>query len=159
MDIISSASRRNLRRDLARMRPVFDTIYALYPTESDCTACGGYDPFTGSGYDPSCSVCGGSGKVTTWAVWEIRARIAITNPERLAMFGVPPGAELGDLGLYIGSSGLDIIQKLLEQEQSYLYIQGQRYRPTSYTPVGVGREDEYRVECNRFKPEKQATGY
>lgn len=151
--------RRAIRADMKMVRANYRAVYLLYPTETECTACGGVDPFTDSAYDISCSTCGGVGYTLSWATWQIAARIKQMDLVQMQAAGIPPGIEIGDVELYVSRQTRDAVERIMEESRAYVYFDGQRFRPTNVTADGVGTADEWRVELKRFNPEVRLTGY
>ena len=151
--------RKFIRSDMKVVRSNYRTAYLLYPTETECTVCGGVDEFTDSAYDISCANCGGVGYTLSWATWEIAARIKQIDLIQLQAAGIPPGIEIGDAELYVSRDTKAAIEKVMEEGRAYIYFDGQRFRPTTITADGVGTADEWRIELNRHNPEVRLTGY
>ena len=151
--------RRAIRSDMRMIRGNYRMVYLLYPTETECTVCGGVDEFTDSAYDISCATCGGVGYTLSWATWQIAARIKQIDLVQLQAAGIPPGIEIGDVELYVSLDTKAAIEKVREELRAYVYFDGQRFRPTTITADGVGTADEWRIELNRHNPEVRLTGY
>ena len=151
--------RRQLREDMKMLRANYRAVYLLYPTETECTACGGVDEFTDSAYDISCTTCNGVGYTLSWATWQIAARIKQIDLVQLQTVGVPPGIEIGDAELYVSLDTKEAVERIMEESRAYVYFDGQRFRPTNVTADGVGRADEWRIELKRHSPEVRLTGY
>ena len=151
--------RRNIQNDMRMLRANYRTVYLLYPTETECTVCGGADTFTDSAYDISCTNCNGLGYTLSWETWQIQARIKQIDLVQMQAAGIPPGVEIGDAELYVSRDTKEMLVKILEETRAYVYIEGQRFRPTTITADGVGRADERRVELKRHNPEARPTGY
>ena len=141
------------------IRGNYRTVYLLYPTETECTACGGVDTFTDSAYDVSCPTCGGVGYTLSWAPWQIAARIKQIDLVQMQVAGIPPGIEIGDVELYVSRDTKEAIEKIREESRAYVYFDGQRFRPTTITADGVGTADEWRIELKRHNPEVRLAGY
>lgn len=159
MSRIRWMERLQMRADMKVIRANYRTVYLLYPTETECTVCGGVDPFSDSAYDISCATCGGVGYTLTWAVWQIAARIKQIDMVQLQAAGIPPGIEIGDAELYVSRETKDATERVMEESRAYVYFDGQRFRPTNITADGVGTADEWRVELKRYNPEVRLTGY
>ncbi len=151
--------RKFIRSDMKVVRSNYRTAYLLYPTETECTVCGGVDEFTDSAYDISCATCGGVGYTLSWATWQIAARIKQIDLVQLQAAGIPPGIEIGDAELYVSRDTKASIEKVMEEGRAYIYFDGQRFRPTTITTDGVGTADEWRIELNRYNPEVRLAGY
>ena len=156
---IRSWERTAIRSDMRVIRGNYRTVYLLYPTETECTVCGGVDEFTDSAYDISCANCGGVGYTLSWATWQIAARIKQIDLVQLQAAGIPPGIEMGDVELYVSRDTKAFIEKIREESRAYVYFDGQRFRPETITADGVGTADEWRIELNRYNPEVRLTGY
>jgi len=156
---ISWMERGAIRSDMRVIRGNYRTVYLLYPTETECTVCGGVDEFTDSAYDISCATCGGVGYTLSWATWQIAARIKQIDLVQLQAAGIPPGIEIGDAELYVSRDTKAAIEKIREESRAYVYFDGQRFRPTTITADGVGTADEWRIELNRYNPEVRLVGY
>lgn len=150
---------KQVRSDMRVLRANYRTVYLLYPTGTECTACGGVDEFTDSAYNPSCATCGGVGYTFSWATWQIAARIKQIDLVQLQAAGIPPGIEIGDAELYVSRDTKDAVERIMEESRAYVYFDGQRFRPTNVTADGVGTADEWRVELKRHSPEVRLTGY
>ncbi len=156
---IRAWERKAIRSDMRVIRGNYRAVYLLYPTETECTVCGGVDEFTDSAYDVSCPTCGGTGYTLAWATWQIAARIKQIDLVQLQAAGIPPGIEIGDVELYVSLDTKAAIEKIIEESRAYVYFDGQRFRPTITTADGVGTADEWRVELSRHNPEVRLTGY
>lgn len=151
--------RKLIRSDMKVIRGNYRMVYLLYPTETECTVCGGVDEFTDSAYDISCANCGGVGYTLSWQTWQIAARIKQIDLVQLQAAGIPPGIEIGDAELYVSRDTKAAIEKVMEEGRAYVYFDGQRFRPTTITADGVGTADEWRTELKRYNPEVRLTGY
>lgn len=156
---IRAWERKFIRSDMKVIRGNYRTVYLLYPTETECTVCGGVDTFTDSAYDVSCATCGGVGYTLSWATWQIAARIKQIDLVQMQAAGIPTGIEIGDAELYVSRDTKAAIEKIREESRAYVYFDGQRFRPTTITADGVGTADEWRIELKRYNPEVRLTGY
>lgn len=161
MRFVESTQRRHIRDDMRHMRGTYTDAYFLYPTETECTATDcGHDELTDSGYNVSCSTCNGVGYTLSWATWVVHARVKQIDLVQLMRSGpIPPGLEIGDAEIYLSERAKEMVERIEEESRAYVYIEGQRYRPTNLSYDGVGRADEWRVELKRVHPEVRPTGY
>lgn len=141
---------------LDRMRVVGNRSRATlqFATETDCTAAGcGWDEFTQSALKPDCTVCNGKGKTITWKSTQIFARVVWSNVS-LNYVAPTPGVELGDVTLGIGSKDVDSIQEVMDNERSYVLVDGRTVKPFKTPELnqipGVG--ESYLVGCKLFTP-------
>lgn len=158
---VNSSMRRLIRGDMSQLRGVYETVHLLYPTETACTNpdCG-HDEFSDSGYDITCDICHGLGYTLSWATWQIHGRVVMLNDIQIVRSGVTTLVlEIGDAELYISNRSKEMMDKIEEVNKGYVYIQGERYRPTHVIYDGVGKSDEWRVELKRFHPTERAAGY
>lgn len=161
MVFVSPRQRKHIRTDMRHMRGHYTAVYLLYPTETACTNpdCG-HDELTDSAFDITCATCSGVGYTLAWSTWRIFARVKQIDLVQLMRSGpIPPGLEIGDAELYISERAREMIEAIEEESRAYVYVEGQRYRPTNTSYDGVGRADEWRIELRRFHPEVRPTGY
>lgn len=151
--------RLGIQRDMRMIRANYRIVYLLYPTETECTACGGIDTFTDSAFDISCTTCNGVGYTLSWAVWQVHARIKQIDLVQMQAAGIPPGIEIGDAELYVSRESKDSVERVKEESRAYVYTEGDRFRPTNISADGVGKADEWRIELKRVNPEIRLTGY
>ena len=161
MNFVDSRQRKHIRTDMRHMRGHYTAIYLLHPTETACTNpnCG-HDRLTDSAFNITCETCDGVGYTLTWSTWRIFARVKQIDLVQLMRSGpIPPGLEIGDAELYISERAKEMIEAIKEESRAYVYIEGQRYRPTNISHDGIGRADEWRIELKRIHPEVRPTGY
>lgn len=158
---VSSTMRKLIRGDISRLRGMHELVHLLYPTETACPNpdCG-HDEFSDSGYDITCSICNGLGYTLSWTAWQIYGRVVILDDIQVVRGGITPLVlEIGDAEIYISRRSKEMMEKIEEGDKGYVYIKGERYRPTHIIYDGVGKDDEWRVELKRFHATERATGY
>jgi hypothetical protein len=125
------------------------------PVETECTALGcGWDAFGQSAKLTGCSVCEGKGKVTTWQVAYMRARITWASAIQFNFFSPTPGVNIGDVMLTISPYDKATMERVVNTARAYLQIDDQIVRPSGVLQKldvpNIG--EEYQIGCNLYNP-------
>jgi len=119
-----------------------------FPTETECTESGcGNDPFTESKKKIDCVVCNEHGYVVTWNVQTIYCRVRWIDPLRYSV-QIAAGIELGDVLLHIRKNDYETVKRVLDDPNAYIIVDGQKVRPTTIQPEGIGGIDGYGIKAN-----------
>jgi hypothetical protein len=119
------------------------------PATTLCTASGcGFDNFTYSGKNPACTVCNGTGKVTTWNTARVTVRVAWVDPARITFVrGVPTG-EIGDVVLQAYNHDADLFETVQDTDGAYVLVDGKHVKPFAITVQRVESLTSIMVACN-----------
>ncbi len=120
----------------------------------NCTAPGcGWDAYTHSAKRFDCPVCHGIGKVTTWQIFSLRARVNWPAMIQFSYFNPSPGVDLGDVVLTVGQADKASIERIQSLERVYLVVDGKIVRPSTVQKLDVPQiGEEYQVVCHLFTP-------
>lgn len=158
--MLEPADRREVERTLASVRGNYRSFYLVWPQgEIECPECG-FDEFTQSAKDVSCTVCDGVGKIPDgWVAHQVYGRLQYYDFVTLVATGVTPGIEVGDIVSYVSTDTKGAVLRLRQSRYGYALIDADTFRPFSVAPTGVGHADEWRVEWKRKQMDVRATGY
>ena len=154
MNLITPAMRLSMQSTLEAVRQAFETIEFITPVLTNCTTCGGREPFTDASYSVPCATCNGTGQVaSSYLRQSIKAHFGVVDVPALDPYhGIPAGAESGDYLVWVGQRDYDMAVASFNTEHSYINIRGLTFRIKSLTGEGVGNQDEYRLICTKYKP-------
>lgn len=148
----TAAERLLFQRALADTRIGGRRIHAVVPL---LVRDQGFDPDTQSGGDTSL------GLGQTPEAFRVMALFAnVRNVDQaLKTFGqAPPGAEVGDVYITIGLRDKATLEQVMNHDDAYLVIDGDRFRPSSLSAAGVGQVEEWVVTLHRTSARFTATG-
>lgn len=132
-------------------------ITAHVPSRVDCAEPGcGPDPVFGGAKDASCSVCGGSGYVTTWVVSYLSASRIMWVDAARARFtrsGIVVTGEIGDVQMQCQLKDESLLGKVKANPSAYLLVDNKRVRPESVTRNRVLGPTSLDVRCFLVKDE------
>ena len=120
-----------------------------------------YDPFSDGPTDISDTNIPEIGAtVANWTILKQRCRIA-TPP--VTDFQFPAfsqlGYSIGDMLLFFAIVDFGNVQKVYDNQDAYIFIGGNTYRPRNINSVGVYYLDERLVSCNKSQQRIRAPGY
>jgi hypothetical protein len=128
------------------------SVYVKVPTETECTACG-WDPQSQSAVNMQCTVCNGTGKITSWTTYQIMCRLMWTAMMKFAYQFPSSGVEMGDCIITVGQEWKALLDLVLESERSYIIADKKTVRPiTQQNQTVPGILKEYEYVCNLFSP-------
>lgn len=133
-----------------------EVISAHVPVRVDCAVPGcGYDSVLGGAKDPSCTVCNGSGRVTTWNVSRLMpSRVMWTDPAVMRyVHGVAMSGQSGDVVIQVALSDEQLINAVKSNPDAYLLVDAKRARIDSVTRNRVGGLTSLDVRCFLIKEE------
>lgn len=136
---------RPLSQRASRLLP-YKTYRAVYVALTDCPTCG-FDPFTMSAKDPSCTTCNGTGRTETqytsyvpgYVVWKDEVQIFLQR-------GVVATGEMGDCLFNTTLPFEGLMRKIMEAERGYIDLGDQRIKPVSVMRSRIGTED-IKIAC------------
>lgn len=148
----SSQDRLNFQRALADTRLGGRQIHAVVPL---IVRDQGFDVDTQSAGD----VSQGLGEdVEQFRVYAFFANVRDVD-QALKTFGqAPPGVEVGDTFITVSRRDFDMMLQVKQNEHAYIFIDGNRFRPSGVSVAGVGQVEEYVVPLQRFHPQHIAPG-
>ena len=127
--MIYSVGRRQLQRQIESLNRN-DRIYLWIPSYEDCAECG-FDKKSRAATDISCSVCGGTGRVATFATARLSCRVSWTDVGRPRFGGSVTTEELGDATVETRIVHKELLEDVRDVEDAYLEIDGRQLRVMS----------------------------
>ena len=143
---IDSRDRLSVKGLLQETRISGRTVPVLIPIFGD----GAFDQDTQSGLDISDGT--GTGRTVGWEVYQLVCHIRPVDESLITWGPVPSGVQSGDTLLYVSPQSKALMQRARDNEYAYLVIDGDTFRVTGITAVGIGQAEEYAVTCKKFSP-------
>lgn len=140
----TSRDRLGLRDSIDSVRQENDWVILRLPTLVTTTR----DADTGGARDVSLG--NGTGVTVTWQSVRVAAMVRDVDVSLVTFGHVPPGAQIGDVIVAIGMRDYDILSRVLKDENAYLVIYGDTYRPVGISREGVTRAEEYLVTARKY---------
>jgi len=143
-----------IRDELQAARQPYRQIVMVYP---NITTGSNYDSFTDAPFDIS---SGSQAYVTaTYTRYNSKARLKAVEPVTILGLGSSiPNVEVGDYLVAFRLPDKGQLQRVFDNKDAYILIDGSPYRPDNINLHGLALADEVMVHCKRFKPEFRGTG-
>ena len=140
------------KRDSNTAMQGYREVVLVLPT---VTSGSNYDSFSDGPYD----ITGTGHSTATYATYRAHARIKIIQDTTLAqMHQAVPGLEVGDYLLYFSYLDQPVLQKMVDNQDAYMYIDGNVFRHQNISLNGVGQAFDVYCHAKRYAAKFRATG-
>jgi hypothetical protein len=144
--MISSFDRYSNKVDLGQK--LTRTLSVHVPHVVNCTAVGcGFNTFTQSAVNAACTVCNGTGQVTTWHMGYVRARVSWVDPARVDIYKGIASGEVGDVQIQGFQRDLALYTTIKDTVGAYILVDGQKVKPNTITQNYVESPTTLDVRC------------
>ena len=122
------------------------------PSTTECTATGcGFDVLSRSGKNVSCTECGGTGQITSWATAYFTCRVSWNYPAATSIWKGVVSGELGDVIIQTRIANKELMESFMEIDGAYIDIDDHRVKPRSVTLNQVEGFTSLDVRCDLVK--------
>lgn len=145
---------QDMRHDAHSARNSYREVYMVIPT---VTSGSNYNDFTDSPYDITGPQSGEY--VPTYTTYRALARIKIIQDTTLLVMGQPvPGLEVGDYLLYFRDTDKSVLDKVVNNKDGYMVVDGNTLRPWNTSLNGVGQTFDVYCHAKKYSPRFRPTG-
>ncbi len=142
----SSISQLHVRKEVNHfMRQRSQRVVIYIPLKTDCPDCG-WDEFTQSAKDVSCTTCGGGGKVITWYKSRSSARVMWIDPSS-PIWGTMASGPVGDVWLSVPLSYESLYERVKDTDDAYILVDSKTVKPISIDANRVEGKSSLDVRC------------
>jgi len=138
------ADRLMVQDALHEVRVMNDGVVVLTPTVTNGPT---FDVDTNAAADVS--IGDGTGRTFSWLAQQVSAMVREVNVHLITFGSVPPGAEIGDLLIAVGERDVVTFTTSQQNELSYVWARGERYRVWGVNGLGVAKVEGYVVWLRR----------
>lgn len=130
---------------------IFSYFRAFLPARATCDHCGGVNTY-GEPLDITCQYCDG-GYTIAWMIQELRGRVSDIALVTQIFVSITPGIEVGDKLLVVSEYDAPVLQAVQANNQAYLEIDDEYWRPRSVQPSQFGQLGEWVAALKKVIPE------
>lgn len=150
-DLLGPNIRDLVKADQFATYAIFNYFRAFVPARAVCDHCGGVNTY-GEPFDITCQYCDG-GYTIAWVTQELRGRVSDIALVTQLFVSITPGIEVGDKLLIVSEHDAPLLQQVQANDQAYLEIDDNYWRPRSVQPSQFGQLGEWVATLRKVTPE------